>query len=160
MPISSKAHLFLGSFDEAPERAGQRRRHGLDGEILGSRPDHIQKATMAARAAAERKLAARLPTNQPGARRVDDRRVISGIIHVLKTGSRWCDCRSNTGRPRRSTTASTAGEKHGHRLHLRECPARRPWRKRGAKNQAIGPSRGGQTTKLHALTDVVGRPSR
>ena len=32
------------------------------------------------------------PGNQPGARRVDDRRVISGIIHVLKTGCRWCDC--------------------------------------------------------------------
>jgi hypothetical protein len=30
--------------------------------------------------------------NQHGARRVDDRRVISGILHVLKTGSRWCDC--------------------------------------------------------------------
>jgi transposase len=25
-----------------------------------------------------------LPTNQPGARRLDDRRVISGILHVLK----------------------------------------------------------------------------
>ena len=33
-----------------------------------------------------------LPKNQPGARRVDDRRVISGIIHVLKVGCRWCDC--------------------------------------------------------------------
>ena len=33
-----------------------------------------------------------LPTNQPGARRVDDRRVISGIIHVLKVGCRWQDC--------------------------------------------------------------------
>lgn len=33
-----------------------------------------------------------LPKNQPGARRVDDRRVTSGIIHVLKTGCRWCDC--------------------------------------------------------------------
>jgi len=33
-----------------------------------------------------------LPKNQPGARRVDDRRVISGILHVLKTGCRWCDC--------------------------------------------------------------------
>ncbi len=30
-----------------------------------------------------------LPHNQPGARRVDDRRVISGIIHVLKSGCRW-----------------------------------------------------------------------
>lgn len=33
-----------------------------------------------------------LPKNQPGARRVDDRRVISGILHVLKAGCRWCDC--------------------------------------------------------------------
>ena len=33
-----------------------------------------------------------LPKNQPGARRVDNRRVISGIVHVLKTGARWRDC--------------------------------------------------------------------
>jgi transposase len=33
-----------------------------------------------------------LPTNQPGARRQDDRRIISGIIHVLKIGCRWQDC--------------------------------------------------------------------
>ena len=33
-----------------------------------------------------------LPKNQPGARWVDDQRVISDILHVLKTGCRWCDC--------------------------------------------------------------------
>lgn len=33
-----------------------------------------------------------LPTNQAGARRVDDRRVLSGIIHVLRSGCRWRDC--------------------------------------------------------------------
>jgi transposase len=33
-----------------------------------------------------------LPANQVGARRVDDRRVISGILHVLKTGCRGKDC--------------------------------------------------------------------
>lgn len=38
-----------------------------------------------------------LPSNQPGARRVDDRRVISGIIHVLKVGCRWCDCPKEYG---------------------------------------------------------------
>jgi len=38
-----------------------------------------------------------LPKNQPGARRVDDRRVISGIIHVLKVGCRWEDCPSEYG---------------------------------------------------------------
>jgi transposase len=27
-----------------------------------------------------------------GKMRVDDRRVISGIIHVLRSGCRWCDC--------------------------------------------------------------------
>jgi len=33
-----------------------------------------------------------LPKNQPGARHVDDRRVISGIVHVLKVNCRWCGC--------------------------------------------------------------------
>jgi transposase len=32
-----------------------------------------------------------LPKNQPGRPRVDDRRVISGILHILKTGGRWRD---------------------------------------------------------------------
>ncbi len=38
-----------------------------------------------------------LPKNQPGARRVDDRRVISGILHMLKAGGRWCDCPADYG---------------------------------------------------------------
>ena len=38
-----------------------------------------------------------LPKNQPGAHRVDDRRVISGILHVLKVGCRWCDCPAEYG---------------------------------------------------------------
>ena len=32
------------------------------------------------------------------------------------------------------------------------------WWQRGARTQAIGPSRGGQTTKVHLLADVLGRP--
>ena len=40
-----------------------------------------------------------LPSNQPGARRVDDRRVISGIVHVLKAGCRWKDCPAAYGPP-------------------------------------------------------------
>ena len=39
----------------------------------------------------------RLPRNQPGARRVDDRRIISGILHVLKAGCRWQDCPAEYG---------------------------------------------------------------
>ena len=42
-------------------------------------------------------IAPLLPTNQPGARRVDDRRVISGIIHVLRIGCRWEDCPPDYG---------------------------------------------------------------
>ena len=30
-----------------------------------------------------------LPKNQTGARREDDRRIISGILHVLKSDCRW-----------------------------------------------------------------------
>ena len=44
------------------------------------------------------------------------------------------------------------------RQQLRPRPPLCPWRQRGATAQAIGPSRGGQTTKIHALTDVLGRP--
>jgi transposase len=32
-----------------------------------------------------------LPTKTRGKPRVDDRRVISGIVHVLKSGCRWAD---------------------------------------------------------------------
>jgi transposase len=32
-----------------------------------------------------------LPTGTRGKARVDDRRVISGIVHVLKSGARWVD---------------------------------------------------------------------
>ena len=40
-----------------------------------------------------------LPKNQPGVCRVDDRRIISGIIHVLKSGCRWKDCPPEYGPP-------------------------------------------------------------
>ena len=37
------------------------------------------------------RLAPHLPNDTRGKPRVDDRRVISGIIHVLKSGGRWVD---------------------------------------------------------------------
>src|SRR3954463_16521906 len=33
-----------------------------------------------------------LPTDVRGMKRVDDRRVLSGIVHALKCGGRWADC--------------------------------------------------------------------
>ena len=40
-----------------------------------------------------------LPRGKPGKPRVDDRRVISGILHVLKTGCRWRDVPAAYGPP-------------------------------------------------------------
>ena len=37
------------------------------------------------------RLAPLLPNKPRGVPRVDDRRVISGIVHVLKSGGRWVD---------------------------------------------------------------------
>ena len=34
----------------------------------------------------------RLPMDVRGKKRVDDRRVLSGIVHALKSGGRWVDC--------------------------------------------------------------------
>jgi transposase len=44
-------------------------------------------------------------------------------------------------------------------FHLREGASLGARWQRGAKAQAIGISRGGQTTKVHVITDVVGRPA-
>jgi len=38
-----------------------------------------------------------LPRGRCGARRVDDRRVISGIVHMLRSGARWRDCPAEYG---------------------------------------------------------------
>jgi transposase len=38
-----------------------------------------------------------LPRGRSGAHRVDDRRVISGIVHMLRSGARWRDCPAEYG---------------------------------------------------------------
>src|SRR6476646_145239 len=124
-----------------------------------------------------RRIEPRLPTDVRGVERADDRRVISGIVHVLKSGCRWCDCPPEYGP---STTiynrfvrwgtarhlgksvprACREGTVHGHaddRLHARESPPISRRRKRGEQKQAVGRSRGGRNTKIHALADVKGR---
>ena len=86
--------------------------------------------------------------------------------------------RRSMGPTRRSTTALTGGagkgvvvchlrgshrpQRHlwagGDRQHAYQgAPLRRRW-KRGAFEQALGTSRGGRTSKLHAATDETGRP--
>ena len=47
------------------------------------------------------RLAPLLPTDTRGVPRVDDRRVISGIVHVLRSGARWADAPPEYG-PRKT----------------------------------------------------------
>jgi len=121
----------------------------------------------------------RRPKNQPEARGVDDRQVISGIFHVLKIGCRWPDSPAEYGplhhylQPLLSlvpkTVLAEAARGHGGhrrrdkiyccRLHLHQISAIRLRRKRGgSKDQATSPLRGGQTTIIHLLTEIVGHP--
>ena len=119
-----------------------------------------------------------MPTDTRGKPRVDDRRVISGIVHVLKSGGRWVDAPAAYG-PRKTlynrfvrwaakgvwvdvfhALASAGGPPAQvlDRLLGREGASLRFRRQRGEQNQAIGRSRGGRTTKIHALTDGLCRP--
>ena len=43
------------------------------------------------------KIEPHLPADTRGKARVDDRRVISGIVHVLKSGGRWIDAPAEYG---------------------------------------------------------------
>jgi transposase len=41
-----------------------------------------------------------LPTNTRGLKRVDDRRVLSGIVHILRSGCPWSHCPRDYGPPK------------------------------------------------------------
>ena len=71
-----------------------------------------------------------LPTDTRGVPRVDDRRVISGIVHVLKSGGRGPTRRRSTARGRRSITASCAGPR-------RTCgpESSMPWLRQAARRR-------------------------
>ena len=54
-----------------------------------------------------------LPRGRRGAHRVDDRRVLPGIMHMFKTGADGVIVPLGMARTRRSTTALTAGAGRG-----------------------------------------------
>ncbi|KAA2236922.1 IS5 family transposase [Salinarimonas soli] len=118
-------------------------------------------------------MAPHLPTNMRGKARVDDRRVISGIIHVLKSGGRWVDapevygpCKTLYNRFVRwavkgiwTALFQALPQAGGPPAHvLMDSSAVKAHRsaaggKGGSKSQAIARSRGGRSTKIHALTN-------
>jgi len=117
-----------------------------------------------------------LPTDVRGKDRVADRRVISGILHMLKSGCRWCDCPPEYGPPttiynrfvrwaRRRVGASVPRTRAAWSIDLgpndrqhahQGAPLGFGW-KWGEQKQAIGRSRGGRNTKIHAIADAKGR---
>ncbi|WP_419829898.1 IS5 family transposase [Methylobacterium sp.] len=119
-----------------------------------------------------------MPKDQPGPARKDDRQIISGILHVLTSGCRWRDCPAAYGPRTTVYNRFNRWSRRGFWKAMLAAIAQAGWSgeataidstyvrahrsahggKGGPRAQAIGPSRGGQTTKIHALTDVLGRP--
>ena len=96
-----------------------------------------------------------LPNNKGGARRVDDRLVISGIIHVLKVGRRWCDCLADYGP---SITIHNRFKRWSHKRSWVDLVETLATSDALTKSMAIGRLRSGQTTRALVLTDVIGHP--
>ena len=118
-----------------------------------------------------------LPTDVRGVERADDRRVISGIVHILRSGCRWCDCPPEYGPPTtiynrfvrwagrgiwENLFRDLAGNGRATGTQMIELDAHQSAslgrrRKRGEQKQAVGRSRGGRNTKIYALADAKGR---
>lgn len=111
-----------------------------------------------------------LPRGGKGAHRVDDRRVISGIVHMLRIAAPWRTRPRNTGRKQRCTTTFNWWSRQGDLAwHVRGLD--RPQRHlgighgcdcchscqgaplaagtKGGLGAGDRKSRGGRTTKLH-----------
>jgi transposase len=124
------------------------------------------------------KIEALVPTNRPGPKAKDNRRILSGIMHVLKVGCRWQDCPPEYGP---STTVYNRFNRWSGRgiwQQIFETAAGSPeppedvaldsthakahrcagGGEGGAAEQAIGITRGGRNSKLHALVDKLCRP--
>ncbi|WP_148312102.1 IS5 family transposase [Bradyrhizobium japonicum] len=119
-----------------------------------------------------------LPRGLTGPDRDDDRRIVSGIIHMLQSGARWRDCPREYGPYTTIYNRFNRWAKRGRWCAIFEALAKpgedgvvlsldstsikahrcASGGKGGAQSQAIGRSRGGRTTKIHALSDPLCRP--
>ena len=120
-----------------------------------------------------------LPTKVRGVPRVDDRRVLNGIFWRLRTGAPWADIPARYGPHTTCVNRFNRWRRAGHwarileavseaydgdvqmidsssiRVHQHAANGQKDERSR-----CMGRSRGGLTTKIHALVDAQGRPIR
>ncbi|MCF8709696.1 IS5 family transposase [Rhizorhapis sp. SPR117] len=114
-----------------------------------------------------------------GVPRVDDRRVISGIIFVIRNGLRWCDAPCEYGPPKTiynrfirwsrlgvfnkifAGLAAKGGKPDRLMIdatHLKAHRTAASLLKKGLFPRRIGRTKGGLNSKLHAVCDGKGRP--
>jgi putative transposase len=114
----------------------------------------------------------------PGRTGSDHRLFVNGCLWVLRSGAHWRDLPERYGKwktvHRRFSRWCHAGvwervfdtltaDRDNTYLMLDSTIVRPPSRHRpekGGKDQALGRSRGGLTTKIHMLADTLGRPLR
>jgi transposase len=119
-----------------------------------------------------------LPNKPRGVPRVNDRRVLNGIFWVLRAGAPWRDLPDNFGpyttcynrfvRWRRAGVwakiMSTLADAHDAAVQMIDTSIVRVHQHGaciiGNRRQSMGRSRGGLTSKIHALVDTNGLPVR
>src|ERR1700677_184354 len=82
-----------------------------------------------------------------GIARVDDRRIVSAIVFVIRNGLRWRGAQRRQG-----------GADHDRRHASEGPPHRRQPFKKGPVPRRIGRTKGGLNSKLHVVCDGQGRP--
>ncbi|WP_319544250.1 IS5 family transposase [Ruegeria conchae] len=117
-----------------------------------------------------------------GKQRVDDRRVLSGIIFISRNGLRWFDAPREYGPPKTLYNRSKrwsdmsvfarimnglAAQGTDHKTIMIDATYLKAHRtasslrfEKGGRGRLIGRTKGGMNTKLHAVTDSLGRPIR
>jgi transposase len=114
-----------------------------------------------------------------GIPRVDDRRVVSGIIHVIRNGLRWRDAPAVYGPHKTLYTRFVRWSRMGifdrifanlaaesgppdrvmiDSTHLKSHRTPASLLKKGDSPRLIGRTKGGLNSKLHAVCDGAGRP--
>ena len=124
-----------------------------------------------------RRIEPHLPTDVRGVERADDRRVISGIVHVLKCGCRWCDCPPEYGPPTtiynrfvrwaergiwENLFRALVGDGRSAATQMINSTYIKAHRsaagaKGGNRNRLLAARAAGETRRVHALADAKGR---